>query len=315
MRHRGGLAAGAVALALALLTASCGRDVRSTDGDSSYGGERPVTTEAAAGGTDAPAAGAGTTAARPGGGGGRATATAPGSAPATTRPSGAGGTAGDSGAGIAAAARGGPGSFARVLLQPQPAPRLVLELLQQSGADPYTPAIDRLVTTLGDVSGKPVSRPGSVRLASSDTSHTAAEIRALADAHGARQSGGQAVVHLLYLNGEFADNANVLGVAVRGDVIALFPDVIATAATPLVPARTIEDAVVMHEAGHLLGLVDLVVDTGRDDPEHPGHSRNRGSVMYWAVESSLVATLLDGPPPRDFDAADRRDLAAIRQGG
>lgn len=305
-------------MTLALLTASCGRDAGAPRGDASYGGDRPTTTDsvASAGGGGGPAAGGSPSTTRAGSSGGRAAGTAPGSGTVTTRASGGGGGgSSDSGAAVTAAARGGPGSFARVLLQPQPAPRLVLELLQQAGADPYTPAIDRLATTLGDVSGKPVSRPAPVRLTSSDTAHTAAEIRALADSHGARQSGGQAVLHLLYLNGEFADNENVLGVAVRGDVIALFPDVIASAATPLVPARTIEDAVVMHEAGHLLGLVGLVVNTGRDDPDHPGHSRNRGSVMYWAVESSLVATLLDGPPPRDFDAADRQDLATIRQGG
>ena len=68
----------------------------------------------------------------------------------------------------------------------------------------------------------------------------------------------------------------------------------------------------MHEVGHLLGLVDLVLDTGRADPEHPGHSSNRSSVMYWAVESTLITDVLAGGPPRDFDADDLRDLAAIR---
>ena len=67
----------------------------------------------------------------------------------------------------------------------------------------------------------------------------------------------------------------------------------------------------MHEVGHLLGLVDLVLETGRQDPEHPGHSRNRGSVMYFAVESTLVGDLLGGGPPTRFDDADRADLRAI----
>ena len=52
--------------------------------------------------------------------------------------------------------------------------------------------------------------------------------------------------------------------------------------------------------------------TGRADPEHPGHSPNRGSVMYHAVESTLLGTVLSGGPPRDFDADDLADLAAIR---
>jgi hypothetical protein len=59
----------------------------------------------------------------------------------------------------------------------------------------------------------------------------------------------------------------------------------------------------------------LAVDTDREDPEHPGHSRSRESVMYWAVESNLIAELLGAGPPTDFDDADRADLAALRSGG
>jgi hypothetical protein len=36
--------------------------------------------------------------------------------------------------------------------------------------------------------------------------------------------------------------------------------------------------------------------------------------MYWAVESSLVGQVLNGPPPREFDAADLADLDALRNG-
>jgi hypothetical protein len=75
----------------------------------------------------------------------------------------------------------------------------------------------------------------------------------------------------------------------------------------------VELAVATHELGHLLGLVDLVLHTGREDPEHPGHSPDRESVMIWAVETDLVTTLLGGGPPTDFDAADRADLSAIRR--
>ena len=77
---------------------------------------------------------------------------------------------------------------------------------------------------------------------------------------------------------------------------------------------TLEDAVSTHELGHVLGLVDLARDTGRDDPEHPGHSSSRGSVMFWAVESDLVSQVFGGPPSRQYDAADKSDLAALRGG-
>ena len=216
---------------------------------------------------------------------------------------------------VAVAATGPPGSLARALLQPAPARRDVIEVLQQPGAAPQQASITHAVSALRDASGKTVSLAGPVGLAGGGRAWTPEALRELADRSGrAPQGGDQAVVRVLFLEGSFAPDDQVLGASVRGDVIAVFPSVIRASASPFASASRIEDAVVMHELGHVLGLVDLVIDRGRDDPEHPGHSTNPGSVMYWAVESSLVGQVLGGPPPTEFDAADRSDLAAIRSG-
>ena len=71
-----------------------------------------------------------------------------------------------------------------------------------------------------------------------------------------------------------------------------------------------------HEVGHLLALVSIGYDSphDRDDPDSPGHSTERGSVMYAAVEDISVASLLTGGPPDDFDRFDRDDLAGLRRG-
>lgn len=50
------------------------------------------------------------------------------------------------------------------------------------------------------------------------------------------------------------------------------------------------------------------------DSAHPGHSRNPGSVMYFAVESNDIAQLLGAEIPTEFDQEDRNDLATIRTG-
>jgi hypothetical protein len=117
------------------------------------------------------------------------------------------------------------------------------------------------------------------------------------------------------VHGSFGGDTGVLGVAARGDVAAIFTDQVKSASTPLVGSGGIETAVVTHEVGHLMGLVDLYLHTGRQDPDHPGHSTDTQSVMYWAVESNLVADLLQGGPPKDFDSADLADLQTIRNGG
>jgi hypothetical protein len=214
---------------------------------------------------------------------------------------------------VADAAQVNPGGFAGVLLAPGPADRIELDVLVQTGVDPDRNVLARIVDILRQQSGKPVAMLGP-RAVSAGTVHSAEEIRTLADESGSRQGhDNTAVIHLLYLAGQYERN-DVLGVGVRGDTTAIFPAEIASAATPLVRRARIEESVVVHEIGHLLGLVDLFRDTGRDDPNHPGHSKNPKSVMYWAVESSLVAQALDGPPPVDFDSADLADLAAIRGG-
>jgi len=102
--------------------------------------------------------------------------------------------------------------------------------------------------------------------------------------------GDDADVEETNLRGSSSDAEGALGVAVRGDVAAVFADDVRAAATPLLGRDVIERAVTLHQLGHLLGLVDLFLDTGRDDPEHPGHSASRDSVMYWAVETGMSPT-------------------------
>lgn len=215
---------------------------------------------------------------------------------------------------IAAAAKGGVGAFARTLLRPEPATRIVVDLLVESGATPSKNTVDHAVSVLRDVTGKPVATT-TTAIAGGQESWTGAELRALADDKAPTPQGdGVAVIRALFVKGGLEGSDGAVGVAVRGDVLAVFAERVSEASSPLVSRSRMEDAILMHEVGHLLGLVDLALDTGRDDPEHPGHSRNSGSVMYWAVESTLVGQALNGPPPTNYDSQDLADLARLRSG-
>lgn len=211
-------------------------------------------------------------------------------------------------------ANGSPGSAAPLFLRPLPATTLVVEVSAENGAAPRSGTISHVTNVLGSASKKSVETSAG-RSPSAHEKWTGADLRAAADATAATTSGGgRAVIHLLFVHGQWASDDHVLGISVRGDVAAIFSDAVADSADPLVGAGAIEVAVTTHEVGHLLGLVDLYLNTGRDDPDHPGHSTDKESVMYWAVESTLVTDLLTGGPPRDFDDADRADLASIRGG-
>ena len=213
----------------------------------------------------------------------------------------------------AAPAPAGVGAFAPFYLRPAASARIVVEVRSQRGAEPREGTVSHLRNVLRASSGKDVALAGGA-VGGSAREWTADQIRAEADRSGLAQSRDGAVMRILYLRGSFAESETVLGLAVRSDVAAIFSDKVDEAAGLVGDPARIEDAVTVHEAGHLLGLVDLFLDTGRADPDHPGHSPNRGSVMYYAVESTLVGSILDGGPPTEFDAADRADLATIRRG-
>jgi hypothetical protein len=85
---------------------------------------------------------------------------------------------------------------------------------------------------------------------------------------------------------------------------------------PLVtaPASSIEKAVLVHELGHILGLVNnhLPMATPHEDTGHETHSTNQNSVMFWAVEQSDIVEFLQGrtEPPNQFDSDDIADMRA-----
>lgn len=294
--------------ALVLVVASCASDESTTAGATASTGGGSGPTAAATGGS----------------GGGNDGPTADG---ATGGGPGSAGSAAGGGAGSATTGSSEPtpqvievgsrpvGGVATALLQPGRGDRVVVEIRAQAGAAPRQATIDHLVRVLQAASGKAVSVDSIDGMSGGARDWTQQQVISAAASAAQIESGrSQVVLRLLFLRGTYQGDGGVLGVAVAGDVAAVFSDRVNSAAGLLVDPGVVEDAVTMHEVGHLLALVDLILGTGRGDPEHPGHSRNKRSVMYWQVESNLISQLFDGGIPRDFDADDRAELAQIRAG-
>lgn len=100
-------------------------------------------------------------------------------------------------------------------------------------------------------------------------------------------------IHVLFLSGYFEDNGTVnrkvLGVSFGGScVIAIFKDAILDSGSTLSISRFVEQATLVHETGHLLGLVDNGIPMVSDhaDPDHPRHCENPDCVMYWLNEGA-----------------------------
>jgi hypothetical protein len=135
-------------------------------------------------------------------------------------------------------------------------------------------------------------------------------------------SGKTAAIHLLFVDGTY-EEGNVLGATfsretssgkvVETGPIVIFSEAIRGGCGPLCLGGSTPQfqAVVTHEFGHAIGLVDNGIDMQRDheDGAHPGHSTNARSVMYWEVETVGIFNLAGGPPT-EFDADDRADLCA-----
>ncbi|MGH2759585.1 MAG: hypothetical protein ACRDKJ_08475 [Actinomycetota bacterium] len=201
-------------------------------------------------------------------------------------------------------------------------PKLVVEIDALEGYTPSPSAVGLLRSRLASV----VDKPGGIEILPVETftggreSWNEEQLIAVQRQHRDRWSDRNAIVlYVLYVDGSFTDDATSLGVSFNASMYAMFAEQIrSAAATPLVSGEAIERAVLVHEMGHILALVNLGYDSPRDheDPRHEGHSNNPDSVMYWAVDNVGVANLVGGrtSPPTQFDADDLADLEDLRRG-
>ena len=191
--------------------------------------------------------------------------------------------------------RGKPGGLTMACLSSSQFTEMVIEIDHAPGYAPEASTVQLLIERLDDVCDK----PDGIRAVITETefSHSgtwsAEDVRdqALAYREAPPMDGATLRWHLLFPAGGYDDDS-VLGVAVNAADVAVFRDSIDDAENILrrPSAEDIENSVTLHEVGHLLGLVNLVYTSPRDheDPDHPGHSSNEDSVMYWAVDSSSV---------------------------
>jgi len=117
------------------------------------------------------------------------------------------------------------------------------------------------------------------------------ELLAIAARHqDARSTARARVFYILFLDGYFRDrdgnvSTHVIGVSI-GDtgVIAMFKPVITGTSSP----RFVEQATLVHELGHAVGLVNNGLPVTGDHHDHArgAHCNNRDCVMYYLHEGA-----------------------------
>jgi hypothetical protein len=212
---------------------------------------------------------------------------------------------------------GAVGAMGKAYLQGNAYRRLVVEIDSVTGKEPSESSTNELLIQLQRYADKPdgVATAGSNSLQASKNNYSAQDLFDLAKANRSQYSSGStASLYVLFVNGSYTGGENILGVALNSSFIVIFKDRLGAAATALVFEPEIERAVLIHEMGHALGLVNLTYKSkmAHEDAGHQGHSSNSGSVMYWAVEDVSVANILRGGPPYQFDSADQDDIARLK---
>lgn len=236
-----------------------------------------------------------------------------GAAP-TTGPGG--GTSGGGGTTGGAGSQGASGSLAGDYLRDATYTSLQVEVDYVGSTPPTQAALDLLRTRLGERCRKPAGITITLdeSLNSSRTTWSQSDIEAFEATHRDRYSqGSEAVLYVLYLNGgSDQDNGSsrVLGLSYSGSSFCIFKESVDASATLALTSQTIEEAVLVHEAGHNLGLVNngTPMQTPHQDTANGNHDTDSSCVMHHTIESSLISQLLG--VPNQFGANCVADLQA-----
>ena len=206
-----------------------------------------------------------------------------------------------------------PGALAAELVRAE-IPQVRVEVRAVPGREPDMQGLDLLMRRLREQ----VDKPGGVILVqgpalprSEDGVYTDGELRALAGP--TLIEGGQTLVlRVFYLDGESerdrAQGEVYLGLAHTASSLVMFKDSLAKQGSP----AALERVVLLHEAGHLLGLVGrgAPVQAAHEDPSNLNHCRIRGCVMQ-SKSAAWSPTTLGSRD--DFCSYCKADLLALKR--
>ena len=208
------------------------------------------------------------------------------------------------------------GASSNELLSASKYTSLKIEVQYMTGYQPDVAALNHLQSMLAGN----INKPSGITIitkeipASSNLTLSVDEINTIEKINRtALTSGSELAIYLLYTNGTYTDN-NVLGIAYKNTSTVLFGKKINDNSGGIGQAsRTkLVATVAEHEAGHLLGLVDIgsPMQTNHKDPSHGNHCNNSNCLMYYASETSdIFGFLITGNIPA-LDANCHADIVA-----
>ncbi|MCD6461519.1 MAG: hypothetical protein J7L61_02125 [Thermoplasmata archaeon] len=223
----------------------------------------------------------------------------------------------------------GPGMDRHLLLGPNTT-RIIVEVDWVSGYRPSDQALSVLGDRIEDTGGKQYTIMWDDEIITNTTSYTRETLEKLEKEHRDTPPeglNGEASIYLLCLDGVYNSTQGILGVAYNGTSMAIMEEQIENIDIPLilrnlVSPQDFEASVMVHEMGHLWGLVNIGYESEKDheDKEHPHHCTHDTCVMYWALEtspSSYIDNFLNTgspKPPTTFCDDCKYDIQKIADG-
>ncbi len=125
--------------------------------------------------------------------------------------------------------------------------------------------------------------------------------------------GNTLVIYVLYLDGEWKQE-DVLGLSYRGTNIVIFMEKIMTSAdrSNNIGHGDIETSVLIHEWGHLIGLVGKDYDADHEDTEYPHHCNQEAGRCVMAASVEIKGGEGSQPPPTEFCELCQEDIEEIK---
>lgn len=209
------------------------------------------------------------------------------------------------------------GNSANALLSDEYYKSLIVEVLYMPNFEPNQGSITNLHNFLNTYLNKPQGIQIVLKQIPSNgqASYSSDDVRSIEDENRSQYNSGEKItVSVVILDGSFSPNSNVLGIAYKNTSLALFGKTIHDNSGGVTqPTRTkLETTVFNHEFGHILGLVNVgsPMVNHHEDGQHSKHCTDENCLMYYAAETTEIASFLIGNDIPGLDTNCKNDLTA-----
>ncbi len=200
------------------------------------------------------------------------------------------------------------GESANALLGADTYTSLTLEIQYAPGMKPQDQSVTNLVNFLNTY----LNKPGGITVVqkavgtAGATMVTAQDVVNFTDKNRNLYTDGNTIsIYLYFADADFSEK-DVVGISFRNTAVAIFEKTIQAKSGGLnQPSRVkVESGTLMHEMGHLLGLVNTgsAMVKPHEDAAHKAHCSNTNCLMYYAIQTSgLMNALNNSIPGLDTD--------------